>query len=81
MPITTETRTVAGRAAKIAQLNDAHRRTLTDTVMTATIADLPHAQQAALLEAVAWFDRFDHGNDPYGEHDFGALTVAGERYF
>ena len=33
----------------------------------------------AALRAVAAFDGFDAENDPYGEHDFGALTVWGER--
>ncbi|SFM11408.1 DUF3768 domain-containing protein, partial [Methylorubrum salsuginis] len=30
---------------------------------------------------VAAFDRFDADNDPFGEHDFGALEAAGERVF
>ncbi len=34
---------------------------------------------AAALRAVAAFDSFDADNDPHGEHDFGALTVRGER--
>jgi hypothetical protein len=34
-----------------------------------------------MLEAVANFDRFDEDNDPYGEHDFGALEIEGERLF
>lgn len=33
----------------------------------------------AALRAVAAFDNFDAENNPYGEHDFGALTVWGER--
>lgn len=33
----------------------------------------------AALAAVAAFDGFDTENDPHGEHDFGALTVAGVR--
>ncbi len=31
--------------------------------------------------AVAAFDNFAPGNDPYGEHDFGSVKVAGERLF
>ena len=27
------------------------------------------------------FDRFKEGNDPYGEQDFGSITVAGENIF
>lgn len=35
-----------------------------------------------VLEAVSCvqrFDRFDADDDPHGEHDFGACTLAGER--
>ncbi|MBL0001421.1 MAG: DUF3768 domain-containing protein [Sphingomonadales bacterium] len=35
---------------------------------------------AALL-AVRTFNDFTNGNDPYGEHDFGAFTMGGERLF
>jgi hypothetical protein len=34
-----------------------------------------------ILHEVASFDRFEPGDDPYGEHDFGAVTVAGGRYY
>ena len=33
-----------------------------------------------VLAAVKTFDSFDEGNDPYTEHDFGKVTVAGEDY-
>jgi len=33
------------------------------------------------LEKVAAYDAFDPGNDPYGEHDFGAIEVVGRRLF
>jgi len=39
------------------------------------------ARQLKMLEAVAKFNPFDGNNDPYGEHDFGALEVEGERLF
>jgi Protein of unknown function (DUF3768) len=34
-----------------------------------------------VLDAVRDFDAFNPGNDPYGEHDFGAVTVEGQRIF
>jgi hypothetical protein len=45
------------------------------------IIDLGGKRQMAILSAIAAFDGFDPGDDPYGEHDFGALTVEGERIF
>jgi hypothetical protein len=33
------------------------------------------------VKRVQAFDAFDADNDPYGEHDFGAFDVAGERLF
>ena len=36
---------------------------------------------AEVCQAVAAFDDFTPENDPYGQHDFGALTVSGERLF
>ena len=37
--------------------------------------------QALLLNAVARFDHWPEGNDPYGEHDFGTIELKGERFF
>lgn len=34
-----------------------------------------------LLVAISNFDHFDDENDPYGEHDFGALDWCGETAF
>ena len=45
------------------------------------IIDLGAKRQMAILSAIAAFDGFDPEDDPYGEHDFGALTVEGERIF
>jgi hypothetical protein len=70
-------------AAPIAQLNDAFRRSFIGghVVETAGVLALPEAARIALLLAVRRFDRFDGDNDPYGEHDFGAVEVGGRRCF
>jgi hypothetical protein len=39
------------------------------------------ARIASLRAAVATFSDWSEGNDPYGEHDFGAFTLFGERLF
>jgi hypothetical protein len=67
----------------IRELNDHFRDTLRGgvLVMTAGAIALGQEHQLKILEAVAKFDRFDQDNDPYGEHDFGALEVEGERLF
>ena len=70
-------------ASCIRALNDALRRSLAGGVlmMTAGVIALGRAKQMAILDAVAAFDSFDADNDPYGEGDFGALQVEGERLF
>jgi hypothetical protein len=39
------------------------------------------AKLAQLRAALARFDHWPTGNDPYGEHDFGAFDLFGERLF
>ena len=67
----------------VRDLNDKLRQSLAGgvLVMTAGVIALGHAHQRKILQALAKFDTFDEGNDPYGEHDFGALEVEGERLF
>src|SRR3954467_422664 len=69
--------------SRIRDLNDQLRRSLTGgmLVMTKGIIALGAKRQMAILSAIAAFDSFDAEDDPYGEHDFGALTVEGERIF
>jgi hypothetical protein len=64
-------------------LNDHLRESLAGgvLVMTAGVIALGHARQLNILQAVAAFNAFDESNDPYGEHDFGALEIEGERLF
>ncbi len=67
----------------IRQLNDQLRQSLSGgvLVMTAGVRALGEGRQLEILSAVGKFDGFDADNDPYGEHDFGALEVRGERLF
>ncbi|GJD50517.1 hypothetical protein OPKNFCMD_3260 [Methylobacterium crusticola] len=64
-------------------LNDILRRSLSGGVLmlTAGIIALGRERQQAILDAIAAYDDFTPDNDPRGEHDFGALTVGGERVF
>ena len=67
----------------IRHLNDQLRRSLAGgvLVMTAGVIALGQAGQLTILHAVAKFDSFDESNDPYGEHEFGAVEVKRERLF
>ncbi|MDK4733537.1 DUF3768 domain-containing protein [Rhizobium sp. CNPSo 3490] len=71
------------RTATIRSLNDAFRRNPTAgrAVITPAVSSLPHDQRLALLMAVVGFAAFDAGNDPYNEHDFGAIEQDGVSYF
>ncbi len=69
---------------RIAELNDHFRTTLDATgqlVFTRGIAAWPPATQAALLSKIVTFTAFTPDNDPFREHDFGAVDHMGERIF
>jgi hypothetical protein len=68
---------------RIAALNDIFRRTFAGgrVLMTAGIASLPDLERERITHAVRAFDKFEEGDDPYGEHDFGALEIAGHSLF
>jgi len=74
----------AGQAEKIRALNDAFRKSFTGAgrrYVTAGISALSLQQQAAIMAKVVAFEAFEEGNDPYREHDFGAIDHAGQRIF
>lgn len=69
--------------ARIRELNDALRckRQGGYHCITGGIAALGYDTAEAIRRAVAEFSDFDADMDPYGEHDFGALTVLGQNVF
>ncbi len=60
-------------------LNDLLRTTFLTgrVVMTEGVRALPTAARDEIVTKVRTFDGFDAGNDPYGEHDFGAFDQDG----
>ncbi|WP_062793212.1 DUF3768 domain-containing protein [Sphingobium herbicidovorans] len=60
----------------IRRLNDAARSNPgTDCIANVTLGfqSLPDADRFAALATIVSFSKFDGENDPYGEHDFGAV--------
>ena len=68
---------------KIRELNDTFRKTLAggQACFTAGAFALGPLFTAAALAAVQTFDAFTPDNDPYGEHDFGSITVGEQKLF
>ena len=64
----------------IRALNDAFRRSLEGgtLVLTAGIITLGSVTQTQIIEAIRGFEAFTPDNDPWEEHDFGSVEVAGE---
>lgn len=50
-------------------------------IMTEGIMAQEQSLRSKLVEAMEKFSKFDKGNDPYGEQDFGAIEVEGVRAF
>ena len=71
------------RTRRIRELNDALRVYSKggETYLTHGVSAKGEDFVARAFQAVADFDGFTEDNDPYGEHDFGAVTVDGERVF
>lgn len=68
------------KSATIAALNDQCRQALgmrpgCRGVQTQGIACLPTQTQLLIRQRVAGFSAFTEGDDPYGEHDFGAIDL------
>ncbi len=69
--------------AEIRRLNDQLRTTFVGgaILITPGVEALAVDQRSALLAQIRSFDNFSAGDDPYGEHDFGAVNLQGEKFF
>lgn len=72
------------RLKRIRRLNDEARRgegINIAVVITPGVQGLGHDNIASAVAAISKFDDFSVDNDPYHEHDFGAITLSGEKLF
>lgn len=71
------------RRERIRALNDQLRKHRTGGRVMATRGVMARglAFLVAVAGALARYDDFNEANDPYGEHDFGALSIDGEQVF
>lgn len=72
------------RAKRIRDLNDQLRRSGSEgmlVMVTSGVAAFGQAFSTSALKLVAAYDAFEPGNDPYGEHDFGHVTLGGQQMF
>lgn len=71
------------KLAKIRELNDKLRTTFTGGVILLTdgVASLGSEVRAEVLNRIRNFDRFDNGNDPHAEHDFGSVKIGQQTFF
>jgi len=67
-------------SAKIAAINDEFRRNMQNCTVTRGVASLvPFMNE--IFATVRDYTNFNEDNDPYGEHDFGSLSVQGKKIF
>ena len=68
---------------RIRALNDEFRKTFAggEVLITPGVTALPSDVRAMAIRKVATFDDFKLANDPHGEHDFGAIEIAGSKLF
>lgn len=80
---TDELRVEPSRAEKIAQLNDALRKSGRGGLITVTIGvrNLATFCPFELRDALAKYDTFDDDNDPHRERDFGTLSIFNSGMF
>jgi hypothetical protein len=67
--------------AKVRQLNDAFRTSLTGgrVLITQGVSTLPNVDE--VMRRVREFDDFNEDNDPHGERDFGSFMQGDQNIF
>lgn len=69
---------------RIRELNDLFRtqgKGKGSIMLTQGVQELGGEQVVAVMSAVRSFNAFSEDNDPWGEHDFGAIELDGEKVF
>lgn len=68
---------------KIRTLNDSFRQTFIGgrVMKTDGVAAQDKVTQQKLIAEVKTFNRFEKGNDPYSEYDFGSIKLEGTTFF
>lgn len=70
---------------EIARLNDELRTTFNSAagqvVATADFHALPQEDKTIFLGLVRTFTKFSEDNDPYGQHDFGKVSIGEQDVF
>ena len=73
------------RTQRIAELNDLLRTTFNPAaghiMLTRGIQALEEEDRLKIFDLVRTFNAFTTDNDPYGEHDFGAVEYNGQKAF
>lgn len=75
----TATQPIEKRLSSIAIANDRFRQLGFNVTVTQGIHHLPDV--CGLLSTVSKFNEFTEDNDPYGEHDFGAIYWHSNKVF
>lgn len=68
-------------STSIRRLNDAFRAGHGDGKLLLTRGVAGRPDTIAILQAVRTYEVFDEDDDPHQEHDFGALTLGGDKIF
>jgi hypothetical protein len=66
---------------RIRELNDTFRTTLRGGRVLVTSGISDRSDLALIMEGVRQFANFQAGNDPYNEHDFGAIRIGADHIF